>query len=96
MCLKHFSGSLKFRCRIPVVIMGETGCGKTRLLRFVCSLISQTLEDLDKGCVFNNFRSLKVRFSLLLWSVGSCMYVLDNKLIWTYCNRCMEEQLKTK
>ena len=25
-----------FRCGIPVVIMGETGCGKTRLIRYMC------------------------------------------------------------
>ena len=24
------------RCRIPVVLMGETGCGKTHLIRFMC------------------------------------------------------------
>ncbi|XP_072028229.1 E3 ubiquitin-protein ligase rnf213-alpha-like [Amphiura filiformis] len=27
---------MRFRCGIPVVIMGETGCGKTRLIRFLC------------------------------------------------------------
>lgn len=27
-----------FRCGIPVIIMGETGCGKTRLIKFMCSL----------------------------------------------------------
>jgi len=26
------------RCNIPVVIMGETGCGKTRLIRYMCDL----------------------------------------------------------
>ena len=26
------------RCGIPVVIMGETGCGKTRLIRYMCQL----------------------------------------------------------
>ena len=26
------------RCDIPVIIMGETGCGKTRLVRFLCDL----------------------------------------------------------
>ncbi len=25
-----------FRCQIPVVLMGETGCGKTHLIRFMC------------------------------------------------------------
>jgi hypothetical protein len=29
---------MRFRCGIPVVIMGETGCGKTRLIRYMCSL----------------------------------------------------------
>ena len=29
---------MRFRCDIPVVIMGETGCGKTRLIRYMCGL----------------------------------------------------------
>ncbi|XP_078382607.1 E3 ubiquitin-protein ligase rnf213-alpha-like isoform X3 [Oculina patagonica] len=29
---------MRFRCNIPVVIMGETGCGKTRLIRYLCGL----------------------------------------------------------
>ncbi|ESO94720.1 hypothetical protein LOTGIDRAFT_232244 [Lottia gigantea] len=29
---------MRFRCNIPVIIMGETGCGKTRLVKFMCSL----------------------------------------------------------
>ncbi|XP_078611724.1 E3 ubiquitin-protein ligase RNF213-like isoform X2 [Branchiostoma floridae x Branchiostoma japonicum] len=29
---------MRFRCNIPVIIMGETGCGKTRLIRFMCDL----------------------------------------------------------
>ena len=28
------------RCSIPVVIMGETGCGKTCLIRYMCGLQS--------------------------------------------------------
>ena len=45
--LQQFIGSfLTFlfyycRCNIPVVIMGETGCGKTRLIRFMCHLIAE-------------------------------------------------------
>lgn len=26
------------RCDIPVIIMGETGCGKTRLVKYMCAL----------------------------------------------------------
>ncbi|XP_067057901.1 E3 ubiquitin-protein ligase rnf213-alpha-like isoform X3 [Acropora muricata] len=29
---------MRFRCNIPVIVMGETGCGKTRLIRFMCGL----------------------------------------------------------
>ncbi|XP_052083737.1 E3 ubiquitin-protein ligase rnf213-alpha-like [Mytilus californianus] len=29
---------MRFRCDIPVIIMGETGCGKTRLVKYMCSL----------------------------------------------------------
>ena len=29
------------RCNIPVVVMGETGCGKTRLIRYMCDLAAQ-------------------------------------------------------
>ena len=28
------------RCGIPVIIMGETGCGKTCLIRYMCGLQS--------------------------------------------------------
>ncbi|XP_060597666.1 E3 ubiquitin-protein ligase rnf213-alpha-like [Ruditapes philippinarum] len=29
---------MRFMCNIPVIIMGETGCGKTRLVKFLCGL----------------------------------------------------------
>jgi len=29
----------RFQCNIPVVIMGETGCGKTRLIKFLCDIL---------------------------------------------------------
>ncbi|XP_029383406.1 E3 ubiquitin-protein ligase rnf213-beta [Echeneis naucrates] len=36
--MKMLAINMRFRCGIPVVIMGETGCGKTRLVRFLCEL----------------------------------------------------------
>ncbi|XP_056372927.1 E3 ubiquitin-protein ligase RNF213 isoform X2 [Hyla sarda] len=36
--LKILAIKMRFRCGIPVVIMGETGCGKTRLIKFLCQL----------------------------------------------------------
>lgn len=40
--LKMLAIEMRFRCGIPVVVMGETGCGKTRLIKF--------LSDLRRGC----------------------------------------------
>ena len=31
---------MRFRCGIPVILMGETGCGKTLLIRYMCALQS--------------------------------------------------------
>ncbi|KAJ8345991.1 hypothetical protein SKAU_G00301840, partial [Synaphobranchus kaupii] len=36
--LKILAIHMRFRCGIPVIIMGETGCGKTRLVKFLCEL----------------------------------------------------------
>lgn len=36
--MKMLAIHMRFRCGIPVVIMGETGCGKTRLVRFLSAL----------------------------------------------------------
>ncbi|XP_071319372.1 E3 ubiquitin-protein ligase rnf213-beta isoform X2 [Trachinotus anak] len=36
--MKMLAINMRFRCGIPVVIMGETGCGKTRLVSFLCAL----------------------------------------------------------
>ncbi|CAL8240472.1 unnamed protein product [Gadus morhua 'NCC'] len=35
---------MRFRSGIPVIIMGETGCGKTRLVRFLCDLQKEGRE----------------------------------------------------
>uniref|UniRef100_A0A672LJT5 RING-type E3 ubiquitin transferase n=1 Tax=Sinocyclocheilus grahami TaxID=75366 RepID=A0A672LJT5_SINGR len=36
--LKILAIRMRFRCGIPVIIMGETGCGKTRLIKFLCEV----------------------------------------------------------
>ena len=35
------------RCQIPVVLMGETGCGKTHLIRFMCKVAAYGIKDND-------------------------------------------------
>ena len=42
--IKILAIQMGFRCGIPVVIMGETGCGKTRLIRYMCDLARQGEE----------------------------------------------------
>ena len=39
--LKLLAIYMRFRSNIPVVIMGETGSGKTRLIKFMCDLLRQ-------------------------------------------------------
>ncbi|XP_078736318.1 E3 ubiquitin-protein ligase rnf213-alpha-like [Lampetra fluviatilis] len=36
--LKMLAIHMRLRCGIPVVVMGETGCGKTRLVKYLCGL----------------------------------------------------------
>ena len=48
-----------YRCGIPVVIMGETGGGKTRLIRFMCNLTS-------RGSSQRNMLVLKVALAILM------------------------------
>ena len=35
---------MRFRCNIPVIMMGETGCGKTRLINFMCKFQANNLS----------------------------------------------------
>uniref|UniRef100_A0A1I8FY75 ANK_REP_REGION domain-containing protein n=1 Tax=Macrostomum lignano TaxID=282301 RepID=A0A1I8FY75_9PLAT len=43
---------MRFRCNLPVVVMGETGCGKTRLVRFLARLmLPQSAEGVDNMLV---------------------------------------------
>jgi hypothetical protein len=42
--IKILAIRMRFRCGIPVVIMGETGCGKTRLIRYMCDLAREGRE----------------------------------------------------
>ncbi|XP_077981926.1 E3 ubiquitin-protein ligase rnf213-alpha-like [Glandiceps talaboti] len=58
---------VRFRCNLPVVIMGETGCGKTRLVSYLCSLMSREAnqainveEESDEERRPGNFMVMKV------------------------------------
>ena len=51
------------RCNIPVVIMGETGCGKTRLIRYMCEL--QKRESGGKNLVMLKVENMPQRLKNL-------------------------------
>ncbi|XP_058231012.1 E3 ubiquitin-protein ligase rnf213-alpha-like [Hemibagrus wyckioides] len=42
--MKILAIHLRFESDIPVIIMGETGCGKTRLVQFMCDLLRSRKE----------------------------------------------------
>ena len=56
--------NLYFRCNIPVIIMGETGCGKTRLIKFMCDL------QVPAGADVQNMVLMKVNILVGNWKVA--------------------------
>ncbi|XP_048088902.1 E3 ubiquitin-protein ligase rnf213-alpha-like isoform X2 [Alosa alosa] len=45
--LKILAIHMRFQCNIPVIIMGETGCGKTRLVKFMCDLLKTEKQKMN-------------------------------------------------
>uniref|UniRef100_A0A7R9YCP3 Uncharacterized protein n=1 Tax=Pinguiococcus pyrenoidosus TaxID=172671 RepID=A0A7R9YCP3_9STRA len=45
--LKMLAVFIRIRCGIPVVLMGECGCGKTELIRYTCAYLGASLIILD-------------------------------------------------
>ena len=46
--LKMLAIHMRFRCNIPVVVMGETGCGKTRMVEFMSKLKAGKQKQIPK------------------------------------------------
>lgn len=66
---------MRFRCNIPVVIMGETGCGKTRLIRYLCGL--QTEGNIQE---LKNMLLMKVTIRII---AGIFAFHWTNRYGWT-------------
>lgn len=45
--LKMFSIQLRMKFNLPVIIMGETGCGKSSLIRNLCAILGAALHTLN-------------------------------------------------
>ena len=74
------------RCDIPVVIMGETGCGKTRLIRYMCDLAR--LEE----STFQNMHILKV-YNETLSKLYTYIHMLINNNIMQIHGGVTEEKI---
>jgi MoxR-like ATPase len=55
--LKIIAIYMRLRANIPVIIMGETGCGKTRLCKYMCELQKNPAVDSNQ---VNNMYLVKV------------------------------------
>ena len=42
--MKMFAILLRFKCNLPVILLGESGCSKTYLITFLCSILGITLH----------------------------------------------------
>ena len=45
--LKMLSVSMRMKCGLPVIVMGETGCGKSSLMRSMCAVLGWRLHTLN-------------------------------------------------
>ena len=63
-----------YSCGIPVILMGETGCGKTRLIKYMC--------DLRVGASgIRNMVLIKVKCSLYIVNISAVGHILRKFLI---------------
>ena len=68
---------LPLRSNIPVVIMGETGCGKTRLIRYMCDVAAQ-------GCIKGG-QDVKNMLIMKVWGVFGVVLLLKcDQGSWRY------------
>ena len=58
--LKMLAIEMRLRCDIPVVVMGETGCGKTKLIEFYSAIKRLKVQALHPRLRINNFLILRV------------------------------------
>lgn len=90
--LKMLAIHMRFRCGIPVIIMGETGCGKTRLIKFLCELrrsgVSTENMKLVKvhGGTTSDMIYTKVREAEDIASVNKQDYGFDSVLFFDEAN----------
>lgn len=90
--LKMLAIHMRFRCGIPVIIMGETGCGKTRLIKFLCELrrsgVATENMKLVKvhGGTSSEMIYSKIREAEVMASINKTDYGFDSVLFFDEAN----------
>ncbi|KAK7926008.1 hypothetical protein WMY93_008318 [Mugilogobius chulae] len=90
--LKILAIHMRFRCGIPVIIMGETGCGKTRLIKFLCELrkSGETTENLKlvkvHGGTTSSMVYAKVKEAERMATINKQVYGIDSVLFFDEAN----------
>ena len=71
--IKMMAIFLRLRCGVPVVLMGECGCGKTETIRYMCAWLKVKLlildvhggtTEADLVGIFTQVRTIQMRKSL--------------------------------
>nr|XP_057905202.1 E3 ubiquitin-protein ligase rnf213-alpha isoform X2 [Doryrhamphus excisus] len=90
--LKILAIHMRFRCGIPVIIMGETGCGKTRLIKYLCELQRRDTDAENMklvkvhGGTTSRIIYTKVREAERMASVNKQQHGLDSVLFFDEAN----------
>src|SRR6218665_786459 len=69
-CVLYLLFHFKFRCDIPVIVMGETGCGKTRLIKFMCDLWKPSGSDMKNMILMK----VKLLICLVMFEIIYSLY----------------------
>ncbi|XP_032847063.2 E3 ubiquitin-protein ligase rnf213-alpha-like [Tyto alba] len=90
--MKMLAIHLRFQCGIPVIIMGETGCGKTKLVQFMCNLqragrdIQNMIVVRVHGGTTSKTIHNKVRQAIELARINEERYKVDTVLFFDEAN----------
>ena len=84
------------RCDIPVIIMGETGCGKTRLVKFMCALQSPPGVEVNNmilmkvDLVFHRQKKFRGGYIEVTFSAVGCWLLAVSWSAYIHRNLCSE------
>ncbi|XP_063680621.1 LOW QUALITY PROTEIN: E3 ubiquitin-protein ligase rnf213-alpha-like [Bolinopsis microptera] len=94
--IKILAIHMRMRSNIPVVIMGETGCGKTRLIAFMCDIIKQSVlskyEEENVPENVNNLITLRVHGGITSAMISAKIAEAEEQALF---NKGIDEKFET-